>query len=76
MMLAALGGGTVVPGCSIAAAEIEPVTIAMAADYPDQVAGLVYGLDTVLARLREVGCTMAQAAAATAAETGGGRFTR
>ena len=31
LMLAALGGGTVLPGCSIAAADIEPVTIAMAA---------------------------------------------
>jgi phenylalanyl-tRNA synthetase beta chain len=28
----------------------------MAADYPDSVAGMVYGLDTVVARLREVGC--------------------
>ena len=33
----------------------------MAADYPDEVAGVVYGLDTVLARLREVGCTIVQA---------------
>ncbi len=49
------------PGCSIAAADIEPVVITMAADYPDQVAGVVYGLDTVLARLREVGCTIIQA---------------
>jgi phenylalanyl-tRNA synthetase beta chain len=60
-MLAAFGGGTVVPGCSYSAAEIAPVTITMAADYPDQVAGLVYGLETVLARLREVGCAVAQA---------------
>jgi phenylalanyl-tRNA synthetase beta chain len=59
-MLAALGGGTAVPGCTIAAAEIEPVVISMAADYPDQVAGIVYGLDTVVARLREVGCTVRQ----------------
>jgi phenylalanyl-tRNA synthetase beta chain len=58
MMLAALAGGTVVHGCSIAAAEIEPVTITMAADYPDQVAGLVYGLETVQKRLREVGCSV------------------
>ena len=62
-MLAALGGGIVVPGCSIAAADIPPVRIAMAVDYPDQVAGVVYGLDTVLARLREVGCTVATQAA-------------
>ena len=46
-MLAALGGGTVVPGCSFAGAPIEPVRITMAADYPDKVAGLVYGLETV-----------------------------
>jgi phenylalanyl-tRNA synthetase beta chain len=58
-MLGVLGGGTVLPGCSLAAAEIEPVQIAMAADYPDRVAGLVYGLDTVQARLREVGCVIA-----------------
>ncbi len=60
-MLAALGGGTEVPGCSFASVESEAVTISMAADYPEQVAGVVYGLDTVLARLREVGCTIAQA---------------
>ncbi len=62
-MLAVLGGGTVVPGCSLAAAEIPPVTIPMAADYPDRVAGVVYGLEVVLARLREVGCTVLQAPA-------------
>jgi len=59
-MLAVLGGGTAVAGCSMAAADIEPTTIAMAADYPDQVAGVVYGLDVVLRRLGEVGCTVAQ----------------
>ena len=59
-MLAALGGGTVVPGCSYAGVPIEPVRISMAADYPDQVAGLVYGLETVQKRLREVGCTVAR----------------
>ncbi len=74
-MLASLGGGTEVPGCSFASVEIGPVTITMAADYPDQVAGLVYGLDTVLARLREVGCTIVQAgeqAAAGASEPAAG----
>ncbi len=60
-MLAALSGGTVVPGCSMASVETEAVTILMAADYPDEVAGVVYGLDTVLARLREVGCSIVQA---------------
>jgi len=67
-MLAVLGGGTVVPGCSMAAADIEPVTIAMAADYPDRVAGTVYGLDVVLARLREVGCTVRPAQVDAASE--------
>jgi phenylalanyl-tRNA synthetase beta chain len=61
MMLAALSGGTHVPGCSMAGADFEPVTIPMVADYPDEVAGLIYGLDTVLARLREVGCGIVQA---------------
>src|SRR5215472_11655670 len=67
-MLAALSGGTVVPGCQIASWDIEPVTITMAADYPDEVAGVVYGLDIVLARLREVGCTIGQATERPAAE--------
>src|SRR5215469_11326769 len=71
-MLAALGGGTVVPGSSMAAAEIAPVTIAMASDYPDRVAGVVYGLDTVRARLREVGCTVIQKPEDQIAEPDGG----
>src|SRR5580693_8403352 len=55
-LLAALGGGAVVPGYSEAAVPVEPVVIDMAADYPDRVAGVVYGLDTVVWRLTQVGC--------------------
>jgi phenylalanyl-tRNA synthetase beta chain len=55
-LLAALGGGTPVPGCTHASVDVAPVSIAMAADYPDQVAGMVYGRDTVIRRLRQVGC--------------------
>src|SRR6516164_2042452 len=55
-LLASLGGGQVVPGCTHAEVPVQPVTIAMAADYPDRVAGVVYGLDTVVRRLTEVGC--------------------
>ncbi|MBO0824395.1 MAG: phenylalanine--tRNA ligase subunit beta, partial [Actinobacteria bacterium] len=75
-MLAALGGGTVVPGCSEAAVEILPVTIEMPPNYPDRVAGMVYGLDTVRTRLREVGCTVSQKAEDQAAEPDGGRHDR
>jgi phenylalanyl-tRNA synthetase beta chain len=57
-MLATLGGGTLQPGRTVVTEPIEPVSIEMAADYPDSVAGLVYGLDVVTARLREVGCTV------------------
>jgi phenylalanyl-tRNA synthetase beta chain len=57
-MLATLGGGTLQPGRTVVTEPIEPVIIQMAADYPDSVAGVVYGLDTVAARLREVGCTV------------------
>jgi phenylalanyl-tRNA synthetase beta chain len=71
-MLGVLGGGTVLPGCSLAAAEIEPVQIAMPADYPDRVAGLVYGLDTVQARLREVGCVITHVPEVPADGSGGG----
>ncbi len=55
-LLARLGGATVVPGATHAQVPVEPVTIQLAADYPDRVAGVVYGMDTVVARLQEVGC--------------------
>ena len=54
-----------VPGCTHASAEVAPVLISMAADYPDKVAGVVYGLDTVVRRLREVGCSVLQTREAT-----------
>src|SRR5215470_7851384 len=55
-LLASLGGGTVQPGCTHASVNVPPVSIMMAPDYPDQVAGMVYGRDTVIARLGQVGC--------------------
>lgn len=55
-LLASLGGATVVPGATHAQVPHQPATIQLAADYPDRVAGLAYGLDMVVARLREVGC--------------------
>jgi phenylalanyl-tRNA synthetase beta chain len=59
-LLAGLGGdgAQVVPGCTHASAEVAPVLVSMAADYPDRVAGVVYGRDTVVRRLREVGCSV------------------
>jgi phenylalanyl-tRNA synthetase beta chain len=63
-LLSGLGGGRVVPGCTHAQADVAPVVISMAADYPDRVAGVVYGRDTVIRRLREVGCTVVQTRAA------------
>jgi phenylalanyl-tRNA synthetase beta chain len=59
-LLAGLGGGRVIPGCTHAQAAVAPVVISMAVDYPDRVAGVVYGRDTVVQRLREVGCTVVQ----------------
>ena len=44
------------PGVTVAEVPVTPVTIELAAGYPDQVAGVVYGMDTVVARLQEVGC--------------------
>ena len=60
-MLAALGGGTMLPGCTHASVPTEPVTIEMAAGYPGQVAGMAYGRDTVTRRLQQVGCQLAGA---------------
>ena len=57
-LLSHLGGGQVVPGCTHASVEVPPVLISMAADYPDRVAGVVYGRDTVVRRLREVGASV------------------
>jgi phenylalanyl-tRNA synthetase beta chain len=69
-MLARLAGGTVVPGCSFAWEPIPPVSIVVAANYPDQVAGMVYGLDTVVGRLHDVGCEVTVIPAAGTAEAG------
>ena len=63
-LLAGLGGGQVVPGCTHAQVDVAPVVISMAADYPDRVAGVVYGRDIVVRRLHEVGCTVVQTRAA------------
>jgi phenylalanyl-tRNA synthetase beta chain len=63
-LLSALGGGSVVPGCTHASVDVAPVVISMAADYPDRVAGVVYGLDIVVRRLREVGCAVREVRAA------------
>jgi phenylalanyl-tRNA synthetase beta chain len=57
-LLSSLGGGRVIPGCTHAQFDVPPAVIAMATDYPDQVAGMVYGRDTVVRRLREVGCAV------------------
>ena len=61
-LLAGLGGGTVVPGCTHAQVEVPQVSITMAVDYPDKVAGTVYGRDAVLRRLHDVGCEVAEPA--------------
>jgi phenylalanyl-tRNA synthetase beta chain len=59
-LLSGLGGGRVVPGCTHAQVDVAPVVISMAVDYPDRVAGVVYGRDIVVRRLHEVGCTVVQ----------------
>ncbi len=72
-LLGALGGGTVIPGCAHAQAEVAPVTIAMAAGYPSQVAGQDYGQEVVARRLREVGCDVTGAPPGTPAGSAAGR---
>ena len=64
-LLSGLGGGQVIPGCTHAEVDMPPVVISMAADYPDRVAGVVYGRDTVVRRLREVGCSVREIREAT-----------
>lgn len=62
VLLARLGGGTAVPGCTHAQVDVPQVTITMAVDYPDKVAGTVYGRDAVLRRLHDVGCEVSEPA--------------
>jgi len=74
-LLAALGGGTVLPGCTHARVELPEMTITMPVDYPDSVAGMVYGREAVLRRLHDVGCSVTEPASpppAAEAAPGGG----
>ncbi len=63
-LLASLGGAAIVPGVTHAQEPVTPVTITMSGDYPDRVAGMIYGLDAVVARLAEVGCDVRSTPAA------------
>ena len=57
-MLAELGGAEIVPGETDLRAPGEAATITMRAGHPERVAGMSYGHDTVVRRLRDVGCTV------------------
>ncbi|MES9607821.1 MULTISPECIES: phenylalanine--tRNA ligase subunit beta [Actinomadura] len=57
-MLAELGGAKIVPGVTHAEAPVERAVVTMPAGHPDRVAGVVYGRDTVVRRLEQVGCTV------------------
>ncbi|MFC4585082.1 phenylalanine--tRNA ligase subunit beta [Sphaerisporangium corydalis] len=57
-LLVAYGGGTADTGVTHAWVDTEPATITIPADHPDRVAGVVYGRDTVVRRLEQVGCTV------------------
>jgi phenylalanyl-tRNA synthetase beta chain len=58
-LLAELGGAKVLPGETNLRAPVEPITITMPAGHPDRVAGMAYGRETVVRRLRDVGCDVA-----------------
>ncbi|NRQ32078.1 phenylalanine--tRNA ligase subunit beta [Nonomuraea sp. NN258] len=58
-MLAELGGATVRPGVTHAEVDVEPARVAIPSGYPGQVAGLPYPREAVVARLREIGCVVA-----------------
>jgi phenylalanyl-tRNA synthetase beta chain len=60
-LLAALAGGTVVPGCTHASVGVPAVSVTMAADHPDKVAGVAYGRPAVVRRLHQVGCEVSDA---------------
>ncbi len=62
VLLASLGGATMVPGCTHAQAEVPAVTIRLPVGYPGRVAGLDYAQATVIDRLRQVGCEVTESA--------------
>jgi phenylalanyl-tRNA synthetase beta chain len=55
-LLVLLAGGTADAGVTEVISPSAPHTIAVPADHPDKVAGVVYGRETVVRRLQEVGC--------------------
>ncbi|MEU7280708.1 phenylalanine--tRNA ligase subunit beta [Streptomyces sp. NPDC045431] len=55
-LLVLLAGGTAEAGVTEIVAPSASRTVTMAADHPDRVAGVVYGRETVVRRLQEVGC--------------------
>ncbi|MFJ9541474.1 phenylalanine--tRNA ligase subunit beta [Streptomyces sp. NPDC101225] len=55
-LLVLLAGGSAEAGVTEVVAPSAPHTITVAADHPDQVAGVDYGRETVVRRLQEIGC--------------------
>jgi phenylalanyl-tRNA synthetase beta chain len=55
-LLVLLAGGSAEAGVTEIIAPSAPHTVAMPADHPDRVAGVVYGRETVVRRLQEIGC--------------------
>ncbi|CAL9630760.1 Phenylalanine--tRNA ligase beta subunit [Streptomyces sp. enrichment culture] len=55
-LLVLLAGGTADAGVTEVIAPSAPHTITVPADHPDKVAGVVYGRETVVRRLQEIGC--------------------
>ena len=51
-----LAGGTAEAGVTEIISPSAPHTISVPADHPDKVAGVVYGRETVVRRLQQVGC--------------------
>ncbi|MGW0583052.1 phenylalanine--tRNA ligase subunit beta, partial [Streptomyces sp. NPDC002920] len=55
-LLVLLAGGTADAGVTEVLAPSAPHTVTAPADHPDKVAGVVYGRETVVRRLQEIGC--------------------
>ncbi|MFD4576858.1 phenylalanine--tRNA ligase subunit beta [Streptomyces sp. NPDC058417] len=55
-LLVLLAGGTAEAGVTEITGPSAPHTVTTPADHPDRVAGVVYGRETVVRRLQEVGC--------------------
>ncbi|MEV0973582.1 phenylalanine--tRNA ligase subunit beta [Microtetraspora glauca] len=72
-LLVELGSGTADPGVTHAEVDVAPVRIVMPSGHPGGVAGVPYTRETVIRRLEQIGCVVAEGVVAEDAVSGDGQ---